>query len=177
MTATGQFSRAQRHIDVLEGWKLDHPTALECWDLEGWIHDVMKVLDMIDANKMRGRKGAFHSLASDEFIAWHDEQTRRMYVAWLEKVTPSLSEVANMERIFGTVVGGEEFRGRIAETEDAVNSWAKPVRSISPAMRVWEISGQEAEELRTLRKSPAGSPGKLNFTPVGVPEREPAAIK
>ena len=56
-------------------------------------------------------------------------------------------------------------------------TWSPPLPSKSPAMRIEDISEEEAVELLALSESPVGSVGKLKMSPLVIPNADPSLLK
>ena len=73
--------------------------------------------------------------------------------------------LADLETKFGNIAYADAIRQRQDRARQTLANWTPPALARSPALRVWDVSEEEADELRDLLNAPAGAPGRLKMEP------------
>jgi hypothetical protein len=169
MTATtNRFTSARRHLDVLEeAWKADHVEAMRCRDLETILAQGVMVFQFIEWSNESWRERVYRGI---EPLTSEDEQAiKSAYIRWLALTDEVATELVQLEAAFGIVENGDTIRDCQSRARRTLTKWVSPVLARSPAMRVWDVTEEEADELRELLNAPAGAPGRLKVEPKSIP--------
>jgi hypothetical protein len=177
MSATERgFTSAQRHLEVFEeAWRTDHEAAMRCRDGEGFLAEAVWVFRLIERLCRTWRDSVYRGLEQTD--AELDRFLKGLYERWIQMTTATGPDLVRLERDFGFVEGAEEFRECLARAETELATWAPARPARSPALRTWDVTTEEADELRTLLEAPPGSPGKLNWEPKPIPPGDPSTLR
>ena len=162
----------------MEPWKVEHDAAMGCRDFEMWLAETVAVFDLIDRCCSLLRRLVLHSSPAETVAASEvGEFARNLYAQWQKKAAPGLETLAAYESEYGGVEGAAGLRDRLRRVQAALAAWTPPVASLSPGLRHWDVTPEEADALHALSQAPPGSPGKLNFQPTSVPLGDASLIR
>ena len=175
-TMTSRFTSARRHLDVFEeAWKADHAEAMRCRNVETILAQGVMVFQFIEWSNESWRERVYRGI---EPLTPADEQAiKSAFVRWLALTDEVTTELVQLEAAFGIVENGDTIRDCQTRARRTLANWVAPVLARSPAMRVWDVSEEEADELRDLLNSPAGSPGRLTCEPKSFPVSDASVLR
>jgi hypothetical protein len=177
MSATERrFESARRHLDVFEeSWQPDHDAAMRCRDFEDFLAELVMIFRIVDRACRTRREDVYRG--EQEPDPDDDRFEKQLYERWLRAAERAAVNLGRFEREFPSVVGSEEFREcrRVAET--ALARWVPALPARSVGLRVWDVTEEEADELRTLLDCPPGEPGRLTWKPESLPPGDPSILR
>ena len=159
----GKLNSAQKHLEAFEAWKIDHDAAMECYDLEEWLVEATFAFEVVVRADAAVRRSVYcNHLASDSELLG---LCRRLYELWLRTATSNLSALEKYESMFGVVKHADEFRERIARSNQTIENWSEAPQAQAPAIHIWQVSHDDAAKLHALVKALPGSPGTSTREP------------
>lgn len=148
---------ARRQFDMIDDWKIDHDSAMNCYELEEMIETgsflyarLQRAYEVTCRQLYRGMDREPVSLAED---------CCKLHSAWLTSAVEFVPFLASYEAEFGSVRGADEFRVQVARVQQLLQNWTVPTSSSTPGVLAWEVSPDEAAQLHELVKAQPGSPG------------------
>lgn len=154
-----RLNSAHKHLEAFEAWRLDHDTAMECYDLEDKLAEGAFVFDVIERANQLVRRAIYGGAPSDPEVV---EACRALYQHWLRTAQSNLPLLDWYTATFESVRGASEYRNRIDAARRILAEWANPSVARAPGMHIWEVSDAEAAKLQALVKAPTGTPGTLS---------------
>jgi hypothetical protein len=172
------YRNAQRRLDLLqeevreEPWKVAYREAEGCHFFELALGHVLEVIRYIREIDKSWRTAVYRG--EENPIEGNDELIKGAFTRWLDLASSMERKIRYFEQRGYDIELAAEIRGSIEATERTLGNWVPPVPARSPAMRVEDVSEEEADGLRAVLEAPPGSPGKLNTAPLVLPEGDPS---
>lgn len=167
-------SRALKYLEVYEGWKADHDEAMQCYDLEEWLHEGLCVFEIVTGDDQASRTGVYFGCLTPEQAEQH---ARELYGRWLEIARSALPGIDHCEAKFGSVKRADEFRATIEKAESVLRGRAPQKPAMAPGAQYQELDADETAQLENLLKAPRGAPGTLTREPKLVPKADPSLLR
>ena len=172
---------AQRRLDLLqeevreEPWKVAHREAEACGYFELATGHVLEMLHYFREIEKRWRTAVYRG--TEPPGGQKTEWLKEGFVKWLDLARVMDETIRSFEQRGYDIDCAENLRQAIADRVEALANWNPPLPARSPAMRVEDISEEEADALRAILDAPAGSPGKLKIEPLQLPEGDPSLLR
>src|SRR5713226_4918551 len=171
-----RFLSARRHLDAFEeSWKSDHVEAMRCHDLEATLAQGVMVFQLVEWLNRSWREHVYRGI---EPFAVDDEQAiKGTYTRWLRLTDEVTAELAELKSQFGELAHADTIRRCRERAQKVLANWTPPALARSPGLRVWDVTEEEASELRDLLNAPAGAPGRLAVEPKSIPVADASALR
>jgi len=182
MSVLQLYSRGvQRRLHLLrdeandEGWKAAYQEANGCQLFEHALNSIIEATLLMREMEQEWRSEVYRgvSLSKVEEVQF----VHGLLNSLLTIAKETLKTIARFEFKGYQIDRADEFRSIASALEQNLVNWFPPQLSKSPAMRIDDISEEEADELRAISEAPAGSPGKLKISPLVIPDGEPSMLR
>lgn len=182
MSVLQLYSRGvQRRLDLLqeeandEGWKAASGEANGCHLFEHSLNSVIEATLLMREMEQEWRSEVYRNVspAKPEEVQF----VHGLLDYFLKIAKQTLKTIAHFELQGYRIDRADEFRLIASALEQNMASWSPPRLSKSPAMRIDEISEDEADELRAISEAHPGSPGKLKIAPLVIPDGDPSLLR
>ncbi len=155
------FKSAHRHLDVFEeSWKSAHVNAMKYYDFETFLAE-----------------GAMVFRGIEELSPQLDEAEKEFYTHWLVLADAVAQVLAAFEKEYRDVKGADEFRKCQELARERLAKWVPAVPTRTVGFRVWDVSVEEADELRDLMNAPPDGPGRPKWQPKELPDGDPSMLR
>jgi hypothetical protein len=166
-----RFQSARKFLDAFEeSWRADHEEAMRCRDFEAFLaygHFAFEYLDWLNRT---WRESVFRGVEPV------DPEVERLlhasFVRWLEVADRVTADMQAFEQAYGVVEWADKVRSEQSQARAILKGWTSPAPARSVGSRIWEVSEEEADELRALLDAPPGAPGQLKVEPKSLPMRD-----
>jgi len=182
LSVLDKFCRnAHLRLDVLqneardEAWKDAYLEAERCHFFELALGSVLELFKFIQEIERSWRAAVCRGI--EEPDQRKDGLVKKCFVRWLDLGKSLSKTIAEFEHLGFRLEHYEQFRQAIATAEQTVARWMSPRLSQSPAVRVWEVSEEEADAMRALIEGPPGSSGRMTIAPRQLPEGDASALR
>ena len=175
-----QYRSAQGYLDALEHaaveepWKAAYSEAERCHFFELALGSALHLYSSLREMNRSWREAVYR--AAEPPNADRDGFLREYYRRWLNLADTLLKPLSDFERLGYQLEPAIEFRSCREAAESALAAWAPPLPARSPAMHVWNVTEEEADELRALRDAPSGAAGKRKIEPMELPEGDASIL-
>jgi hypothetical protein len=182
MSVVDKFCRnAHLRLDVLqneardEAWKDAYLEAERCHFFELALGSALEVFKFIREIERSWRAAVCRGI--EEPDQRRDASVKEGFVRWFDLGGKLSKTIVDFEQLGYRLEHHDEFQQALASAEQTLTRWVSPRPSQSPAVRVWDVSEEEADAMRALSEAPPGSPGKLTIAPRQLPERDASALR
>jgi hypothetical protein len=79
-----------------------------------------------------------------------DTGSKTLYGMWLQQVESKVSDLKALETAFGAIEGADQVRECVQRAKAFLANWRAPALSTAVGLRVWQVSDEEADQLRDI---------------------------
>lgn len=176
MDATqNRLSAARKYLAVFEeSWQASHDAAMQLRDFEEAAAEAVKVFELVDGLIQDRRESVFRGLT--EPAQEIDKVEKEPYSIWLDLVDADMPYLKELEKTYQLVEGADRLRACRDRAVRFLQNWQPARPALAAGSRVMEFDDSDADRIRALLNSPAGSPGRPTRPPRALPSSDPSLL-
>jgi hypothetical protein len=168
-----RLSAARKYLAVFEeSWQARHAEAMRLRDFEEELAQAVKVFELVDELIHQQRESVFRGFTepSPEL----DKAEKEAYSLWLGLIDQDMPRLEALENTYQTVDGADRLRACRDRAIHFLQTWQPARPALAMGSRIVDFDEEDADRIREILNSPAGSPGRPTRQPRALPTGDPS---